>query len=418
MRALKGEVRVPGDKSVSHRSLIMGAMASGLTIVQGLSDAEDVRSTWRCLMELGVKISTKGDCTYVEGLGWRGLQEPKKDLDCGNSGTTIRLMMGVIAGNDIWARMDGDDSLRRRPMERVAAPLRLMGADIELQPGGRAPARVRGATLGGIHYKTPVASAQIKSSVLLAGILAQNQTTVTEPALSRDHTERMLPMYGAKVRRDGLSVTVDGASKLAKANVRVPGDASSAAFWTVAGLLVPGSELTVKRAGLNPTRIGFLEVLKRMKAKVSWKAGRGEGEPIGDIHSEFSPLEATDIEEAEVPALIDEIPILALAASQAEGVSRFKGLSELRHKESDRLAGMAALLNALGGEAKAQGDDLIITGARKLKGGPVAVLKDHRLAMTAKIAGLFAENEVKPDDLACIKISYPGFIEQWRRLRG
>ena len=418
MRPLTGELRVPGDKSVSHRALIMSAMADGLSIVQGLSDAEDVRSTWHCLQGLGVNITSKGDCVYVKGAGWRGLEEPKKELDAGNSGTTIRLLMGVIAGNPIWAKMSGDDSLRKRPMERVAAPLRLMGASIDLAAGGRAPVSVRGAALGGIEYKTPVASAQIKSAVLLAGVLAVGKTTVTEPALSRDHTERMLPLYGGKITRDGLSVTVEGALTMGKANVRVPGDASSAAFWTVAALLVPGSELTVRRAGLNPTRIGFLQVLKRMGAQVEWKEGKGEGEPIGDIHARHSPLRAVTVEAAEVPALIDEIPILALAASQAEGVSRFNGLSELRHKESDRLVGMAELLKSLGGEARVEGEDLVVVGPRTLRGGPVAVLKDHRLAMTAKIAGLFSENEVKPDDLSCIKISYPGFIEQWRKLRG
>jgi 3-phosphoshikimate 1-carboxyvinyltransferase len=418
MRALTGELRVPGDKSVSHRALILGAMADGLSIVQGLSDAEDVRSTWHCLQGLGVKISSKGDCVYVQGAGWRGLQEPKKELDAGNSGTTIRLLMGVVAGNPIWTKLSGDDSLRRRPMERVAAPLRLMGASIDLATGGRAPVSVRGAALKGIDYKSPVASAQVKSSVLLAGLLAVGKTTVTEPAASRDHTERMLPLYGGKVERRGLSVTVEGMLTLCKTNVRVPGDASSAAFWTVAALLVPGSELTIRRAGLNPTRIGFLHVLKRMGAQLEWKQGKGDGEPVGDIHAKHAPLKSVTIEPADVPSLIDEIPILALAASQAEGVSRFNGLSELRHKESDRLVGIAELLNSLGGEARVEGEDLVVVGPRRLRGGPVAVLKDHRLAMTAKIAGLFSEGEVKPDDLACIKISYPGFIEQWRRLRG
>lgn len=420
MRALTGELRVPGDKSVSHRALIFGAMASGLSIAQGLSDAEDVRSTWHCLQGLGVKIFSKGDCVYVEGAGWRGLQEPKKELDAGNSGTTIRLLMGVIAGNPIWATLSGDDSLRKRPMERVAAPLRQMGATIDLAKGGRAPVRVRGAALGGIDYVSPVASAQVKSAVLLAGVLAVGKTSFTEPALSRDHTERLLPLYGAKLERRGLTVTVEGALNLGKANVRVPGDASSAAFWTVAALLVPGSELKIRGVGLNPTRTGFLAVLQRMGASLSLSrsAKSTEGEPIGDINVSHSPLKSVVVEAVEVPSLIDEIPILALAATQAEGESRFKGLSELRHKESDRLAGIAALLTALGAEARAEGDDLVVVGPRRLRGGTVAVMKDHRLAMTAKIAGFISDGEVKPDDLACIKISYPTFMDQWRRLRG
>ena len=418
MRPLKGELRVPGDKSISHRVLILSALTQGLSILEGVSDAEDVRSTWRCLMRMGVNISSKGDRIYVRGTGWRGLEEPKEQLNAGNSGTTIRLLMELIAGNPIAATLTGDDSLRRRPMERVAAPLRLMGATIDLEDGGRAPARVTGAALGAIHYKTPVASAQIKSSILLAGLLAVGTTTVTEPVLSRDHTERLLPLYGIKPVREGLSVSVLGGQPLAKVIYRVPGDASSAAFWTVAALLVPGSALTIKKSGLNPTRTGFLEVLKRMGAKVDWHAPAGDAEPVGDIHAAYSPLKACTVEPAEVPGLIDEIPILALAASQAEGESRFKALGELRHKESDRLAGMVALLKALGGQARAEGDDLIVTGPRKLKGAKVASLSDHRLAMTGCIAGLFSDGEVKVDDSACIDISYPGFMAQWRRLRG
>jgi 3-phosphoshikimate 1-carboxyvinyltransferase len=422
MRALTGELRVPGDKSISHRALILASMASGLSIIQGLSDAEDVRSTWHCLQELGVRIFSKGDCVYVDGLGWRGLQEPKKELDCGNSGTTMRLLMGVIAGNDIWVTLSGDDSLRRRPMERVAAPLRLMGAAIETQAGGRAPVRVRGAALGGMKYESPVASAQVKSAVLLAGLLAVGETTVTEPAPSRDHTERMLPLFGAKVKREGLSTTVQGALPLARANLRVPGDASSAAFWTVAALLVPGSELKLRRVGLNPTRIAFLEVLRSMGAELSVKAGRSttapDAEPTGDIVAKHSALRAAAIEPGQVPALIDEIPILALAATQAEGVSRFKGLSELRHKESDRLAGISKLLNDLGADTKVERDDLVISGPTRLHGGKVSSLKDHRLAMTAKIAGFIAEGAIVVDDEKCIGISYPGFLDQWRRVRG
>ena len=417
MRALTGELRVPGDKSISHRALILASMASGLSIIQGLSDAEDVRSTWHCLQQLGVRIFSKGDCVYVDGLGWRGLKEPKEHLDCGNSGTTMRLLMGVIAGNDIWVTLTGDDSLRRRPMERVAAPLRLMGATVETKDG-RAPVRVRGAALGGMRYESPVASAQVKSSVLLAGLLAVGETTVIEPALSRDHTERMLPVFGAKVRREGLAVTVQGALPLAKANLRVPGDASSAAFWAVAALLVPGSELKLRRVGLNPTRTAFLKVLERMKGAVCAKASRGEAEPVGDVLVKHSALRATDIQPDEVPSLIDEIPVLALAATQAVGASRFKGLSELRHKESDRLEGISKLLNDLGADTEVQGEDLVINGPTPLHGGKVSSLKDHRLAMTAKIASFVADGSVAVDDEKCINISYPGFLEQWRRVRG
>lgn len=414
MTRLLGAVRVPGDKSISHRALIFGAMAEGRTNVDNLSDGEDVRSTWRCLQQLGVKIKRARDRATFQGLGWRGFSGSHR-LDAGNSGTTTRLLMGVLAGNDVLATIGGDESLGRRPMLRVAAPLRLMGATIDLAEGGRLPATVRGAALRGIHYKSPVASAQVKSAVLLAGVLALDETSVTEPALSRDHTERLLPMFGVKVRRDGLTVTVKGTQKMAGARVIVPGDASSAAFWAVAATLAKGSELRLEGVGVNPTRAGFLSVLERMGAKVERRKEWSAGEPYADLIVRSAALRATDVAESEVPALIDEIPILALAAARAEGVSRFRGLSELRHKESDRLAAVIELLTALGVKARAEGDDLIVEGAPKLRGARVKARKDHRLAMTAFVAGLIAEGAVIVDDPDCAKISYPTFLEDLKR---
>ncbi len=413
MSKLRGAVRVPGDKSISHRALIFGAMAEGRTNVDNLSNGEDVRSTWACLQALGCKIKREKDRASFKGLGWRGFTGNHK-LDAGNSGTTTRLLMGVLAGNDVLARVHGDESLNKRPMARVAVPLRLMGATIDLAEGGTAPLTVRGAALKGIHYKTPVASAQVKSAVLLAGVLAMGETSVVEPALSRDHTERMLPMFGAKLRREGLKVTVEGAQRLAGARVIVPGDASSAAFWAVAATLAKGSELRVENVGVNPTRAGFLAVLERMGAKIErdkvWEAG----EPYADLIVRSAALHATDIKEDEVPSLVDEVPILALAAARARGVSRFRGLSELRHKESDRLAAIVELLTALGVKARAEKDDLIVEGAAKLRGARVASKKDHRLAMTGFVAGLVAEGTVHVDDPDCAKISYPTFLEDLR----
>ncbi|MBI3551310.1 MAG: 3-phosphoshikimate 1-carboxyvinyltransferase [Elusimicrobia bacterium] len=417
-RGLKGELQVPGDKSISHRALILGAMAEGHTFIDGISEGEDVRSTWRCLQSLRVRITAEAGRVTVKGSGWRGLITPKRVLDAGNSGTTMRLMMGVLAGSDLYAKLDGDESLRRRPMARVAEPLRRMGADIDLKGGKTAPVRIRGAALKGIDFASPVASAQVKSAVLLAGLLATGETSVSEPVLSRDHTERLLPMFGAKCRRDGLKFTVQGALNLAGARLFVPGDISSAAFWLIAATLAPGSELKLLNVGVNPTRTGVLDALKRMGGRVEVLPRDLPGEPSADLLVRSAKLAATDISAGEVPGLIDEVPILALAASQAEGVSRFKGLSELRHKESDRLAAIAALLKALGGSAKVEGDDLIVKGPSKLKGAKVSAGGDHRLAMTALIAGLVSEGAVKVPDADCVEISYPSFLDDLKRLGG
>lgn len=417
-KPLKGELRVPGDKSVSHRALIFAAMAEGTSVIENLSDSEDVGSTWRCLRALDVPIQRRITMTTVRGLGWRGLREPGGPLDCGNSGTTMRLLMGLLAGYDFPVKFMGDESLSRRPMGRVAEPLRLLGATVELSKQGTAPVVVRGMALSGIDYSSPVASAQVKSAVLLAGLMATGKTSHSEPSLSRDHTERMLPVFGVKPRREGLKVTVDGTQRLAGARATVPRDPSAAAFWTIAALLSPKSELRLPGICVNPTRAGFLQVLKRMGAKVRLEnAGEQFGEPTADLIVSHSPLAATDIPPAEVPSLIDEVPILALAASQAEGTSRFSGVGELRVKESDRLSAVAQLINDLGGRAEVEGDDLLVRGPCRLKGGKVRVHGDHRIAMTALIAGLISQGEVAPDDISCIDISYPDFLNELKRFR-
>lgn len=416
-RGLKGELKLPGDKSVSHRALILGAMAEGQTFIDGLSDGADVRSTWHCLQAMRVRIfqGEAASTTVVKGNGWRGLCTPKRDLDAGNSGTTMRLLMGVIAGSDVMAKLDGDASLRRRPMARVAEPLRRMGASIDLKGGQTAPVSIRGAALRGIDFVSPVASAQVKSAVLLAGLLALGDTSVTEPALSRDHTEKILPLFGIAPKREGLKVSVTGGLHLSGAIVLVPGDISAAAFWLVAAALVPGSELKLLNVGVNPTRTGCLEALRRMGAKIEVVPREVPGEPAADLIARSAKLAATDIAASEVPSLVDEVPILALAASQAEGTSRFRGLAELRHKESDRLSAVAAMLNALGGKAKVEGDDLIVSGPTPLRGAKVSSLKDHRLAMAAAVAGLISQGTVDIDDVACVGISYPSFFRDLKR---
>jgi 3-phosphoshikimate 1-carboxyvinyltransferase len=407
---LSGEIRVPGDKSVSHRALILGALAEGTTEVDGLSPGADVKSTREVLRALGVDISGPGARVTVSGRGLGGLAAHAGELDAGNSGTTMRLMAGVLAGHAFLSRLGGDASLCRRPMERVAAPLREMGATVELSKAGTAPMTIVGGRLHGIEFRSPVASAQVKSAVLLAGLHAEGRTVVTEPAPTRDHTERMLQLFGVPVERKGKHAAVTGGTALHGARVSVPGDPSSAAFWAVAAALLPGSALTVRGVCANPGRTGFLEVLERMGAKISRAtAGEKAGEPVEDWTVTASALRATDISAEEVPGLVDEVPVLALAAACAKGGSVFRGLGELRHKESDRLAGIVTLLNAFGAKASADGDDLKIHGGAKLHGATVDSLGDHRLAMTSFVAGTLASGKTEIHGAECAEISYPSF---------
>ncbi|MEK7381954.1 MAG: 3-phosphoshikimate 1-carboxyvinyltransferase [Elusimicrobiota bacterium] len=407
---LLGSVRAPGDKSVSHRALILGALADGTTEVIGLAPGADVRSTRGVLTALGSEISGAGADATVKGRGLGGLTSAKGDLDAGNSGTTLRLMAGVLCGHPFSARLVGDASLVRRPMERVAAPLRALGATVELSPRGTAPMMVRGGGLRGAEVRLSVSSAQVKSAVLLAGLHASGTTTVIEPAATRDHTEKMLALFGVAVRRDGLAASVIGGSRLRAARVEVPGDPSSAAFWCIAAALAPGSALRVSGVMANPTRTGFLEVLARMGADVRREpSGRRAGEDCEDLVVRGGALRATDIAASEVPGLVDEVPILALAAACAEGRSRFRGLDELRHKESDRLAGVAALLLKFGANARVEGDDLLVEGPVRLRGASVDCLGDHRLALTGFVAGFLAEGTTTVQGAGCAEISYHSF---------
>jgi len=411
---LEGEVRVPGDKSVSHRALILGALAEGETAVEGLSSGADVGSTRSCLEALGVEISGAAPSVRVRGRGLGGLKAPAGDLDAGNSGTTMRLLAGVVAGHGFVSRFVGDESLTRRPMRRVAEPLRALGATITLSGTDTPPLTVGGGALRGIEYATPMASAQVKSAILLAGLHASGDTTVVEPAATRDHTERMLAAFSVPVRVTGLKITVAGGSRLSATNILIPGDPSSAAFWVVAATLAPGSELAVRGVGSNPTRTGYLAVLARMGADIHREPMRGEGgEAIEDLIVSSSDLIATTVAAAEVPGLIDEVPILALAAALASGESRFCGLGELRHKESDRLVGIAALLTAFGASARVDGDDLVVTGVKKLSSAAVDSLGDHRLAMTGYIAGFLAAGQSTVQGASCAEISYPSFYKDF-----
>ena len=414
--ALKGSITVPGDKSISHRSLMLGAIAEGETIIEGLLLGEDPRSTAQCFRAMGSKIgklNTKK--VVVQGVGLGNLREPLDVLDAGNSGTTMRLMLGILASHsDRFFVVTGDNSLRSRPMSRVVKPLVQMGANIwGRKDNALAPLAVKGTTLKPIHYLSPVASAQVKSCVLLAGLMVEGKTTVTEPALSRDHSERMLQAFGAELEINSKtnSVTITGQPTLRGQKVIVPGDISSAAFWLVAGAIAPGSELVITNVGVNPTRTGILEVLAMMEADISQENKRlVAGEPVADLRVKHSKLKACTIGGDLIPRLIDEIPILAVAATLAEGTTVIKDAAELRVKESDRLAVMASELTKMGAKVTELPDGLEITGGQTLKGAEMDSYTDHRIAMSLAIAAIVASNTSTIHHAEAASISYPNFV--------
>lgn len=411
---LKGRVRIPGDKSISHRALMLGALAEGTTQIQGLLLGEDPRSTATCFQAMGAKISelNVGSVT-VQGIGLNQLQEPVDVLNAGNSGTTMRLMLGILASHTgRFFTVTGDASLRSRPMSRVIQPLSQMGASLWSRQGGLAPIAVQGQALKPIHYHSPIASAQVKSCILLAGLLTEGKTTVTEPALSRDHSERMLRAFGAEIQVDPetCSATVVGPTRLVGQSVVVPGDISSAAFWLVAGAIVPGSDLVIENVGVNPTRTGILEALQQMAADVTLENQRlVAGEPVADLRVRHSSLKACRIEGDLIPRLIDEIPILAVAAACAEGTTVIRNAEELRVKESDRLSVMATQLARLGARVTELPDGLEITGGHPLVGAEVDSHTDHRIAMSLAIAALVAQKPTTIHRAEAAAISYPDF---------
>jgi len=422
---LNGLVRVPGDKSISHRALLFGAIAEGTTTIEGLLPAEDPISTAACLRAMGAQISPieNGKLISVEGVGLDGLKEPGEVLDCGNSGTTMRLMLGLLAGrNGRHFVLSGDASLRRRPMQRVGQPLALMGAEVRGRDGGNlAPLSVQGRQLHGAVVGTPVASAQVKSALLLAALTAEGKTTVIEPARSRDHSERMLQAFGADLDvggEMGRHITVRPGATLTGQHVVVPGDISSAAFWLVAGALVPGADLTVENVGLNPTRTGVLEVLEQMGARIEVLNRRDvAGEPVGDLRVTHGPLKPFHFGEEVMPRLVDEVPILSVAACFCDGESRITGAEELRVKETDRLAVMARQLTAMGADIEEHPDGLTIRGGRPLKGAVLDSETDHRVAMSLAIAAMMAEGDSTLARSEAAAVSYPTFWDDLARLR-
>ncbi|MGB3494831.1 MAG: 3-phosphoshikimate 1-carboxyvinyltransferase [Elainellaceae cyanobacterium] len=419
--ALRGTINVPGDKSISHRSLMLGALAQGTTQIKGLLLGEDPRSTAACLRSMGAKISSlNSDEIQVTGIGLGALQEPDNVLDMGNSGTSMRLMLGILASHtDRFFTITGDASLRTRPMARVIQPLEQMGAQIFSRKGGYAPLAVYGRSLKPIHYHSPVASAQVKSCILLAGLMVEGATTVTEPALSRDHSERMLNAFGANITVDleSCSATVHGPAQLTGQSVVVPGDISSAAFWLVAGAIAPGSDLVIENVGVNPTRTGILEALLQMEADITLLNERVvAGEPVADLRVRHSRLKACVIEGDIIPRLIDEIPVLAVAAAFAEGTTIIRDAEELRVKESDRITVMASQLSSMGALVAELPDGMEITGGKTLSGTTVDSFTDHRIAMSLAIAALVARGETTIHRAEAAAVSYPDFVPTLQRL--
>ncbi len=405
-----GTLAVPGDKSISHRALLFGALADGVTTITNFLDSEDTQATRGCLAAMGVTIDS-GETVRVRGVGLHGLIAPPATLWTGNSGTTTRLLLGILAGQPFTAVLAGDASLSRRPMDRVAIPLAQMGSTIKGQ-GERCqpPITVRGGALHAIAYISPVASAQVKSAILLAGLYADGVTSVTEPHKSRDHTERMLRGFGVAVEEDSLTVRVRGGQRLCAQAIRVPGDISSAAFFLVAGAVTPGARVTVRGVGVNPTRAGLLDVLRAMGARLTVHEERLEGgEPVADLTVEHGPLTGTEIRGAVIPRLIDELPVLAVAAACARGTTVIADAKELRVKESDRIATVSRFLRDMGAEIEECEDGMVIHGGRPLHGAEVESDGDHRIAMSAAIAALAAGASCHIHGAETIATSFPTF---------
>lgn len=419
-KSLRGEVKVPGDKSISHRSIMLGSLAEGTTYVSGFLMGEDNLSTWKAFESMGVTIRRTGDdALEIDGVGLGGLVEPSDVIDCGNSGTTMRLMSGLLAGQDFFSVLTGDQYLRKRPMKRVVTPLTEMGARIWGRDGGeKAPLAIQGGGLKPIAYDSPVASAQVKSAVMLAGLSVDGETTVTEPHLSRDHSERMLSYFGADVRPFDGGVSMTGRPKLEARQVVVPGDVSSAAFFLVAGLITPDAELLVRNVGMNPTRSGIIDILTAMGGQLELVDLREEsGEPVADIMVRHSQLKGIDIHGDMVPRAIDEFPVVSVAAALAEGKTVIRDAEELRVKETDRIAAMVSELGKLGAKVEARPDGMEIEGVAQLSGGSVASHGDHRIAMSMAVAALSATGDVSIDDTGCTETSFPGFWELLESIR-
>lgn len=410
---LKGTITVPGDKSISHRSVMFGGISEGLTEVTGFLQGADCLSTIACFQKLGIQIENDNHTVKIHGKGLHGLSKPDGILDAGNSGTTTRLISGILAGQPFETTITGDASIQKRPMGRIMTPLSMMGATFTSHGKENcAPFTVHGGNLHGIHYNSPVASAQVKSSVLLAGLYADDLTSVTEPVLSRNHTELMLRGFGANVVSDGVTATIHPEPTLLGQKIAVPGDISSAAYCIAAGLIAPNAEILIQNVGINPTRDGILKVAKAMGGKITYLNERMvSGEPVADLLVQSSDLTATEVSGDLIPTLIDEIPVIAVMAAFAKGTTVIKDAAELKVKESDRIDVVTDNLKAMGADITATEDGMIITGGKPLRGAQIQTHADHRIAMAFAIAGIHADGKTTFDDPRCVEISYPSFYE-------
>lgn len=415
---LRGEVTIPGDKSVSHRSVMFGSIAHGTTEIHNYLQGADCLSTIACFQKMGIEIENRGNVVLVHGRGLHGLKKPGEILDCGNSGTTTRLISGILAPQSFDVVLTGDESIQKRPMKRIMEPLTQMGADIKsIRGNGCAPLQITGRPLAGINYTSKVASAQVKSAILLAGLYAEGKTSVTEPYVSRNHTEIMLRYFGADVQTEGTTAVIAPAEELYGNKVMVPGDISSAAFFIAAGLMVPDSEILIRHVGINSTRDGILHVCRAMGADLTLLHEQNDsGEPTADILVRSGVLHGTVIEGAVIPTLIDELPMIAAMACLAEGDTIIRDAAELKVKESNRLEVMVRNLSAMGADVEETEDGMIIHGGKPLHGAVIDSHLDHRIAMTFAVAGLCADGETEILGAECVNISYPGFYEDLGKL--
>ena len=414
---LHGEVTIPGDKSISHRSVMFGSIAKGETEITNFLQGADCLSTISCFRAMGIEIENDGNRVLVHGKGLHGLTKPNHVLDCGNSGTTTRLISGILSAQNFDVTMTGDASIQKRPMKRIMDPLSLMGADIRsINGNGCAPLAISGRLLHGIHYQSPVASAQVKSAILLAGLYADGETRVTEPYVSRNHSELMLSHFGADVHTEDTTAVIRPVKELYGQKIEVPGDISSAAFFLAAGLLIPDSEILIRNVGINPTRDGILRICKDMGADITLLNEKTSGEPTADLLVRSSRLHGTVIGGSVIPTLIDELPMIAAMACFAEGETIIKDASELKVKESNRIAVMVENLSAMGADVEETEDGMIIRGGKSLHGAMIDSHLDHRIAMTFAITGCMAEGETEILGAECVNISYPGFYDDLKRL--
>ncbi len=416
--SLKGVLPVPGDKSISHRALILGGVAEGRTVIRGLSPGKDCLSTISCLGKMGVRIEQDKDQTVVFGKGLSGLEDPGEILDAGNSGTTLRLLSGILAGQDFSCLIGGDASLNSRPMERIILPLSRMGAEIESTAGnGCPPLKISGHPLKGIQYRSPVPSAQVKSCILLAGLYADGRTSVIEPAASRDHTERMLPLFGVDLDREGNTLTLEAGQKLTSAQISIPGDLSAAAFFLAAGLITPDSSLRLKNVGVNRTRAGIIRVCRQMGADIILENRHTVcGEPVADLLVRSSVLHGTVVKGETIPSLIDELPLVCLLACFAEGETLIRDARELKVKESDRIALVSSNLQRMGADITPLEDGFLIRGGFPLHGAVIDCKGDHRIAMTFAVAGINAEGTTIIPESECASTSDPAFFSRLESL--